>query len=56
MCEVGPDQSQDLTCKDVFVMPQRDGWVDYKMDIKFNKYKQGIHNVLLFKLSTEILH
>ena len=37
MCEVGAD----LSCQDVFVFPQTNGWVNYKMDIKFNKYKTG---------------
>ena len=37
LCEV----SASLRCEEVFSMPQRDGWVDYKFDIMFNKYVPG---------------
>lgn len=34
LCEV----KRDLQCDEVFVMPQREGWVDYKFSVRFNKH------------------
>jgi len=33
------DVTSDATCHEVFVFSQEVGWVDYKFDIVFNKYK-----------------
>jgi len=30
--------ADNVKCKEVFVLPVRDGWVDYKLHILFNKY------------------
>eukprot|EP00092_Neocalanus_flemingeri_P005220 GFUD01005613.1.p1 GENE.GFUD01005613.1~~GFUD01005613.1.p1 ORF type:complete len:872 (-),score=205.25 GFUD01005613.1:288-2903(-) len=31
--------ADNVKCQEVFVLPVRDGWVDYKLRVKFNKYK-----------------
>jgi len=31
--------ADNVKCKEVFVLPVRDGWVDYKLKVVFNKYK-----------------
>jgi len=31
--------SDNVKCQEVFVLPIRDGWVDYKLKVVFNKYK-----------------
>eukprot|EP00090_Calanus_glacialis_P028875 TRINITY_DN4629_c0_g1_i1.p1 TRINITY_DN4629_c0_g1~~TRINITY_DN4629_c0_g1_i1.p1 ORF type:complete len:673 (-),score=148.29 TRINITY_DN4629_c0_g1_i1:778-2796(-) len=31
--------ADNVKCREVFVLPVRDGWVDYKLRVVFNKYK-----------------
>ena len=41
LCEVGSENTagKDPECNEVFVMEQRDGWVDYLFKVVFNRYK-----------------
>ena len=32
---------QTATCTEVFNLPMRDGWVDYKFSVRHNKYRPG---------------
>lgn len=50
---VCPLADNDITCREVFVIRERDGWVDYKFRIVYNKYKPGHRFLAIMPAATK---